>query len=41
MKKVGILYGHLKYVKAIWYILRPFGNLVEILYSFAHFGILY
>jgi hypothetical protein len=25
-KKVGILYGHLDYITAVWYILWPFGN---------------
>jgi hypothetical protein len=27
MDKVGIFYGHLEYIKALWYILRPFGIL--------------
>jgi hypothetical protein len=28
MKKVGILYGHLEYYTAIWYILCQLGNLM-------------
>jgi hypothetical protein len=40
MKKVGIFYGHLKYITAIWYILWPFGNFVVSLVYFPHFGIL-
>jgi hypothetical protein len=40
MEKVGIFYGHLEYITAIWYILGPFGNFVSILYIFHGFGIL-
>jgi hypothetical protein len=40
MKKVDINYGHLEYIKEIWYMLWPFGNLVEIWYIFSWFGIL-
>jgi hypothetical protein len=34
MKKVGIFYGNLEFITAIWYILRTFGNLVAILVYF-------
>jgi hypothetical protein len=30
MEKVGILFGHLKYTLAFWYIVLPFGNLEAI-----------
>jgi hypothetical protein len=40
MEIVGILYGHLEYITAIWYILWQFGNLVAIWYISHHFGIL-
>jgi hypothetical protein len=39
-KKVGIVYGHLEYTTAIWYSLRPFGNLVAIWFISSRFGIL-
>jgi hypothetical protein len=39
-KKVGILYAHLEYISAIWYILWQCGNLVEIWYIFPCFGTL-
>jgi hypothetical protein len=32
MEKVGIFYGHLNYINAIWFIQWPFGNLVAIWY---------
>jgi hypothetical protein len=41
MENVGIFYGHLEHITAIWYILWPFGNLVAIWYIFHRFGILY
>jgi hypothetical protein len=34
MKKVGIFYGHLEYIKGIWYILWPFGKLMAFWYIF-------
>jgi hypothetical protein len=37
IENVGIIYGHLVYFTAIWYILWPFGNLLVI---FSRFGIL-
>jgi hypothetical protein len=40
MEKVGIFYGHLEYIMAIWYIVWSFGNLVAIRYIFHCFGIL-
>jgi hypothetical protein len=40
MAKVGIFYGHLEYIKVIWYILWPFGNLVAIWYILPRFGTL-
>jgi hypothetical protein len=42
MENVGIFFGHLeyRYITAIWYILRPFGNVVAIWYIFSRFGIL-
>jgi hypothetical protein len=40
MEKVGILYGHFKYITAIWYTLLSFKNLVAIWYIFPRFGIL-
>jgi hypothetical protein len=40
MKKVGIFYGYLEYIRVIWNILWPFGNLVTIWYIFPRFGIL-
>jgi hypothetical protein len=39
MVNVGVLYGHLEYFAAIWYILWPFGNVVVIWYIFPRFGI--
>jgi hypothetical protein len=45
---VYICYGHLVYIKAIWYILRPFGvfyghliYFVVIWYIFSRFGVLH
>jgi hypothetical protein len=38
MKKVGALYGYMKYIKANWDILWPFGKLVAIWYVFPRFG---
>jgi hypothetical protein len=32
MEKVGIFFVHLEYIKAIWYIVWPLCNLVEIGY---------
>jgi hypothetical protein len=32
MEKVGKFNGHLEYITAIWYILRPFGILMAIWY---------
>jgi hypothetical protein len=40
MEKVGLLYGHLAYFTGIWYILRSFGNIGIIWYSFHRFGVL-
>jgi hypothetical protein len=40
VKKVVIFYGHLERVAAIWYISRPFDNLVEIWCIFPRFGTL-
>jgi hypothetical protein len=40
MKNAGIFYYHLEYFTVIWYILRPFGNVVVIRYIFPRFGIL-
>jgi hypothetical protein len=41
MKYVDILYDHLVYFTAIWYILWPFGIFIGYLvYFFPHFGIL-
>jgi hypothetical protein len=37
-EKVGMFCAHLEYTTAIWYILRPFGNLVAIWYIFSLFG---
>jgi hypothetical protein len=28
MENIGIFYGHLEYIMAIWYITWPFGSLV-------------
>jgi hypothetical protein len=39
-KNVGIFFGHLEYITAIWYILWPFGNLVAIWFIVPRFGIL-
>jgi hypothetical protein len=41
MENVGIFYGHLKYITAIWYILWPFDKLVIIWYISPRLGILY
>jgi hypothetical protein len=30
MENTSIFYGHLEYFTVIWYILRPFGNVVVI-----------
>jgi hypothetical protein len=40
MEKVGIFFVHLEYTKAIWYIVWPLCNLVEIGYLLTLFGIL-
>jgi hypothetical protein len=32
MERIAILFGHLKYITALWYILWPFVNLVAIWY---------
>jgi hypothetical protein len=40
MEKADIFFGHLEYFTVIWYILRPFGNVVVIWYIFPRFGIL-
>jgi hypothetical protein len=46
MNKVGIIYGHLEYITAIWYIFGhlvyfwPFDNLVAIWYASPRFGTL-
>jgi hypothetical protein len=40
MRKVGIFYGHLEYLTAIWYMQWAFGNFVSIWYIFPRFGIL-
>jgi hypothetical protein len=40
MGNVGLIYSHLEYIAAIWYILWAFGNLVAIWYIFSRFGIL-
>jgi hypothetical protein len=39
MENVAIFHGHLEYLKALWYILWPFGNVVVIWYIFPRFGI--
>jgi hypothetical protein len=41
MEKVGVVYGHLEYITAIWYILCSFGTLVAIWYIFHRFGTLW
>jgi hypothetical protein len=38
MENVGIFYCHLEYFTAIWYILKPFGNVVVMWYIFHCFG---
>jgi hypothetical protein len=40
MEKVGIFFGYLEYITAIWNILWLLGNLVTIWYIFPRFGIL-
>jgi hypothetical protein len=40
-EKVGILFGHLENITAIWYILRPLGHLVVICCIFPRFGIIW
>jgi hypothetical protein len=40
MEKVRMFYGHLEYIRAIWYILWSFGNLGAFWYIFHRFGIL-
>jgi hypothetical protein len=37
MENVGIIYGHLEYFTAIWYILWLFGNVVAIWVYFSPF----
>jgi hypothetical protein len=39
MEQVGVFFGHLEYISAIWYILWIFGNLVAIWYISPRFGI--
>jgi hypothetical protein len=41
IEKIGIFYGQLEYISAIWCILSPFGNLVTLRYIFPHFGLLH
>jgi hypothetical protein len=41
MVNIGIFYGHLAYILAIWYIILTFGNLLVFWYIFPRFGILY
>jgi hypothetical protein len=38
MEKAVIFCGHLEYFTAIWYILRPCGNVLVIWYISPHFG---
>jgi hypothetical protein len=40
MARSGIFYGNLKYIRAIRYVLWPFGNLAAIWYVFPRFGTL-
>jgi hypothetical protein len=40
MEKVGIFFGRLEYIAAIWYMLWPFSNIEVIYYIFPSFGIL-
>jgi hypothetical protein len=40
MEKVGIFYGYLEFITAIWYYLWTSGNLVAFWYISHHFGIL-
>jgi hypothetical protein len=40
MEIAGIFYSHLEYFTVLWYILWPFGNVMEIWYIFPRFGIL-
>jgi hypothetical protein len=40
MESAGIIYGLLQYIKAIWYIVWLFGNLVAICYFSPVFGII-
>jgi hypothetical protein len=40
MEKVVLFYIHLKYIRAIWYILWPLGNSVAIWFISPRFGIL-
>jgi hypothetical protein len=37
MEYVGIVYGHLEHLTAIWYTLRSSGNVVKIWYIFHRF----
>jgi hypothetical protein len=41
MENIGIFYGHLENIMAVWYSKWPFGNLVVFWYIFPRFGILY
>jgi hypothetical protein len=41
MENIGMFYGHVEYILAIWYIIWPMGNLVVFWYIFSLFGILY
>jgi hypothetical protein len=40
MEKAGIFFGYFEYIKAIWHMVGPFGNLMAIWYLFPRFGIL-
>jgi hypothetical protein len=40
IENAGLFYGHLEYFTVIWYIKRPFGNVVVIWHISPHFGIL-
>jgi hypothetical protein len=41
MEVVDILYGHVVYFKAVWYLLWPFGTFYCYLVYFSRFGMLY
>jgi hypothetical protein len=41
VEHVGLFNGHLEYIRALWFILRPYGKMLVICFIVSKFGILY